>query len=101
MGEEVDKKDIKPSAPAANNRNNKRWQRRGGGNTPVTKFKGKTKEIEEDIFDLGGTHDAALFSRSLKNIADYIQLKHTSDVSEAVRNMTDLDFLFFEPGPPG
>ena len=67
MGED-DKKDIKPSPAAANvgnnnhTNNNKCWQKRGGGNTPYNKYKGKMKEIKDDIFYLGGTHDATLFS---------------------------------------
>jgi hypothetical protein len=103
MGDD-DKKDVKPSPAAANagNKNltnkNKHWQKRGGGNTPSNKYKVKTKEIEDNIFDLDVTHDAALFSRSLKNIAYYIQLKHTSNVSKAVRNMTSLAITI--PPPP-
>ena len=35
----------------------------------------------------GGFHDATMFSRSLKNISDHIQLKLTSDVTESIQNM--------------
>ena len=62
-------------------RNRHRWnqgQQQGG------KFKGKTKEIELDTFDNTGQHDAAQFNKSLKNIANYLQLNHGNDVSEAV-----------------
>jgi hypothetical protein len=52
------------------------------------KFKGKTKEIEYNTFNNTGPHDAAQFNKSLKNIADYLQLNHDNDVLEAVRNMT-------------
>ncbi len=46
------------------------------------------KEIVGDIFDNMGPHDAAIFHCSLKNIADYLQLSHGSDISEVIRNMT-------------
>ena len=55
------------------------------------KFKGKTKEIEQDTFDNTSQHDAAQFNKSLKNIADYLQLNHGNDVSEAVRNLTPVN----------
>ena len=97
-----DEKGIKPHVPAqqgggdnnadqrggeGNCRNNRHcWQQgRQGG----TQFKGKTKEIAEDIFDNTGQHDAATFNKSLKNIADYLQLELGNNVSEAMRNMTD------------
>ena len=41
------------------------------------------------ILDNTGQHDAATFNKSLKNVADYLQLELGNDVSEAVRNMTD------------
>ena len=66
-------------------RNRQRWsqgQQQGG------KFKGKTKEIEHDTFDNTGQHDAAQFNKSLKNVANYLQLNHGNDVSKAVRNLT-------------
>ena len=97
-----DEKDIKPNAPAqqaggdnnadrhgggGNQRNNwHRWQQGRHGGTP---FKGKTKEIAEDIFDNTGQHDTATFDKSLKNIANHLQLELSNDVSEAVCNMTD------------
>ena len=69
MGEGEEKKDIKPqpNQPQQTGQCGRRNWRRGatnyspqGGST--SKFKGKTKEIENDIFDMGGSHDAALFS---------------------------------------
>jgi hypothetical protein len=71
-----------------NRRNRHQWnqgQQQGG------KFKGKTKEIEHDTFDNTGQHDPAQFNKSLKNIADYLQLNHGNDVSEAVHNLTPVD----------
>ena len=71
-----------------NRRNRHRWnqgQQQGG------KFKGKTKEIELDTFDNTGQHDAAQFNKSLKNIADYLQLNHGNNVSKAVRNLTPVN----------
>jgi hypothetical protein len=64
------------------------------------KFKGKTKEIEFDIFDNTGPHDAAQFNKSLKNITDYHQLNHGNDVSEAVQNFTPVT-ITVPPTPSG
>ena len=105
MGNE---RDIKPVVPAAqgaggdNNNNNNNNDRRGAGNrrnrhrwvqpkaaTPAGgPFKGRTKEIEDYIFDNTGPHDAAVFNNSLRNIADHLQYDLGNDVSEACRNMT-------------
>ena len=66
--------------------NHHHWQQgRQGG----TQFKGKIKEIADDIFNNTWQHDAATFNKSLKNIVDYLQLKIGNDVSEAVRNITN------------
>jgi hypothetical protein len=64
------------------------------------KFRGKTKEIKYDMFDNTGPHDAALFNKSLENIADYIQLNLGNDVSEAVQNMSPV-IIAFPPVPVG
>jgi hypothetical protein len=58
-----------------------------GGHHGSGKFKGKTKEIEGDTFDNTGPHNAAIFNKSLNNIANYLQLNHGNDVSKAVHNM--------------
>ena len=63
-----------------------RWNNSGGGASP--KNVGKTPGLENDIFDNTGAHDAAMFHRSLKQIADYIQLNYGNEVSEAIRTMT-------------
>ena len=98
-----DEKDIKPNAPAqqvggdsnadrqdgGGNRCNNwhRWQQgRHGG----TSFNGKTKEIADDILDNTGQHDATIFNKSLKNITDHLQLELGNNISEAVRNMTNM-----------
>ena len=64
----------------------------GGGrhhqNVPARKFKGKTPELKRDIFDNTGSHDAANFHKVVKNIADYLQLKHGHDISKAVCSLT-------------
>ena len=97
MGEE-----NKPRIQAAGDNNNQTncnagrngwWNRQwwSQGNQPGGKFKGKTKDIEFDTFDNTGQHDAAQFNKSLKNIADYLQLNYWNDVSEAVRNMTTVN----------
>jgi hypothetical protein len=51
------------------------------------KFEGKTAEIKNDILDNTGPHDAENFHHSLKNIANYLQLIHRNDVSEAIHNL--------------
>ena len=106
MGDGDDaKKDIKPQPAQQNtpaNRGRRNWRRGGSSNNTQSnngKFKGKTKDIEDDIFDMGGSHDAALFSRTLRAIADYIQLKYSNfDASEAVRKMTPATITI--PPPP-
>jgi hypothetical protein len=55
---------------------------------PARKFKGKTPKLKGDIFDNTGPHDAANFQKVVKNIADYLQLEHGSNVPEAVRTLT-------------
>lgn len=47
---------------------------------------------------MGSSHDAALFSHSLKNISDYLQLKFSNNVSKAVRAMKALAITI--PLPP-
>ena len=55
--------------------------------TSTGKFKSKLKELEDNTFDKTGPNDAANFHRSLKNIANYLQIQHGANVSEAVRKM--------------
>jgi hypothetical protein len=80
-----------------NRRNCQHWSQ---GNQPGRNFKSKTKEIEFDTFDNTGQRDAAQFNKSLKNIADYLQLNHGNDVSEAVRNLTPVN-IAIPPKPKG
>ena len=56
------------------------------------KFRG-IKEIVDDIFDNTGTNDVVLFNKSLKNIADYLQLMLWNDVSKAVHNMVPIKIV--------
>jgi hypothetical protein len=55
------------------------------------KFKGKTSSIEHDIFDNTGAYDATNFHRSLKHIADHLQMSCGNEVSEAIRMMTPVN----------
>jgi hypothetical protein len=106
-------KDIKPMAqdksntPDGNNNNRHRGGRgfcnnrnRNQNNAAQIrgKFRGKIKEIAEDIFDNTGPNDAANFNKSLKNIADYLQLTLGNNVLEAVRNMAPMKIVI--PPPP-
>ena len=63
-----------------------RWNNPGGGAS--LKNVGKTPGLENNIFDNTGANDATMFHRSLKQIADYIQLNYGNEVSEAIRTMT-------------
>jgi hypothetical protein len=91
-------KEYKPhvSAPSGDNkidarpggRNDRHPRHRWNQGHQSGKFKGKTKKIKFNNFDNTGPHDATQFNKSLKNIADYLQLNHGNDVSEAVCNMT-------------
>ena len=108
-------KEIKPAAspvptPADNNNDHHRW---GGGchrhscqrfhdvaAAHSGKFKGKIKDIEFDLFDNTGLNDAANFNRSLKNIADYLQLQLRNDVFEAICNMMPMPSTI-PPAPTG
>ncbi len=64
------------------------------------KFKGKTKEIEFNTFNIMGPHSAAQFNKSFKNIADHLQLVHGNDVSKAMRNMAPVK-IDIPPAPQG
>jgi hypothetical protein len=104
-------RDIKPPSPATNqpvggDRSNNNEHTRGGGHRRSLcqcwnqgahhgsrKFKGKTKEIETDTFNNTGPHDTATFTKSLKNIANYLQLNHGNNLSEAVCNMTPANIM--------
>ena len=71
--------------------NHQRWN--NNNNASGGKFWGKTKEIKHDTFDNTRPHDAVLFNKSLKNIANYLQLQHGNDVLEAVRNMAPVTII--------
>jgi hypothetical protein len=64
------------------------------------KFRGETKEIKFGIFNNTGPHNAAQFNKSLKNIADHLQLTHCNDVSKAIRNMSPI-IITVPPTPQG
>jgi hypothetical protein len=89
-------KDVKPTPLTPNqhgDNNGDNVCHRSGQQTPqqrwdhADKTLGKIKEIANNIFDNTGPHDTATFKKLLKNITDYLQLQHRSDISEAVRNM--------------
>ena len=89
--------EVRQGGRKDNRRNRHQWSQ---GQQQSGKFKGKTKEIEFDTFDNTGQHDAAQFNKSLKNIADYLQLNHGNDVSEAVRNLNPVN-IAIPPQPVG
>ena len=63
------------------------WNNPRGGEAPPKNI-GKTPGLENIISNNTSAHDAAMFHRSLKQIADYIQLNYGNEVSEATRTMT-------------
>ncbi len=65
---------------------------------PGGRFKGKIKEIADDTFDNTGLNNAANFNKSLKNIANYLQLMLGNNISEAVWNMAPVKINV--PPPP-
>ncbi len=110
MGEEqIDKKPNVPTPPVGDpnkgrggcrgGQNSQRWKTNSAlGSTG--KFKGKTPRIEHDIFDNTGFHDAANFHRSLKHIADHLQLTCDNEVCEAICTMTPV-VITIPPVPKG
>ncbi len=90
--------EVRNDCPGRNCRHHRQcWT---NNNNLTSKFKGKTKEIENDTFNNTGPHDAALFNKSLKNIANYLQLHHGNNVSEAVRNKAPVTIII-SPKPIG
>jgi hypothetical protein len=61
-----------------------RHQNNNYNNNPNGKFRGKTEEIATDTFNITGPHDATMFNKSQKNVANYLQLNHGNDISEVV-----------------
>jgi hypothetical protein len=110
----IDKEETKPAIASPQpgegdnknrgNRNHRRKRNRWNNVTVAGnihgKFEGKTKEVKNDIFDNTGPHDAALFHRSLKNIADHLQLIAGNDVSEALRDMKPVMITILPPPQP-
>ena len=80
MKKEEDETGEKKLQWQSNMRDNLR-QTSYGGNTP---FKSKIKAMENVIFEMGSVKNAAQFSRSLLNIADYVQMKYSNEVEDAI-----------------
>ena len=66
---------------------NQRWAKRQNylGNKP---YKSKVKLIEDDVFEVGSTQNAAQVTKSILSITDYIQVKYNNEFGEAVRTLT-------------
>ena len=47
--------------------------------------KRKFSRIENDAFKIGVVKHSSQFTKSLKNIANYAQIKYNNDVAEAIR----------------
>lgn len=61
----------------------------GKGNQPTEKKTSNVPELKDDIFDVGATSDPAKFTKSLKNIENYIQktYKTPDDIVKAIQQM--------------
>jgi hypothetical protein len=58
-----------------------------------TTYKRKVAGLEDDIFDVGAASDPAKFSKSLKNIENYIQKTYRSpdDMVKTLQNIGTLN----------
>jgi hypothetical protein len=59
----------------ARKKNRYRFNNRGNQATK-TSYKSKIAELEDEVFDIGAASDPAQFSKSLKNIENYIQMNY-------------------------
>ena len=62
--------------------------------------KSKISKIVNDVFEIGAVKHASQFTKSLKNIADYAQIKYNNDVAEAIRIMEQLYLTYPEMPQP-
>ena len=78
----------KKTATAARKKNY-RFGNRAGQSGPKSIFKSNVIGLEEDTFDVGASSDPAKFSKSLKNIENYIQktYKMPDDIVKAIQQM--------------
>ena len=62
------------------------WEgcKKGGDRSLSKPHKGKLKEIEEDVFKCGAARHGTQFTKSLKNIADYVQINNNSKVAKVI-----------------
>ena len=61
---------------------------------PNKQHKSKISKIEDDVFEIGAVKHASQFSKSLQNVADYVQIKYNSDMAEAIRTMEEQVFIY-------
>jgi hypothetical protein len=103
MGEESKPRSKAPgdgNAEAHRGRGRNRHPRHCWNQGSSGKFNGKTKEIEFDTFYNTGPHDAVQFNKSLKNIANYLQLNQGNGICKAVQNLTPVT-ITVPPTPTG
>ena len=60
----------------------------------------KISRIENDVFEIGSVKHAFQFSKSLKNVANYLQMKYNNNVVEAIWTMGAPDFNYPEMPQP-
>jgi hypothetical protein len=78
-------KDGNANRRGGRRQNQNQWNHTGA--VTAKKFEGKTPELKGDIFTILAPRTAN-FHKVVKNIADYLQLEHGSNVSKAVRTLT-------------
>ena len=61
-----------------------------GGYVTNETYKSKIKAIKDNIFKIGSVRNAAQFTRSLANIADYTQMNTT------IKALAKLEFMYPE-----
>jgi hypothetical protein len=100
-----DNKETKPQPHQEGGGHRGRRGRRSGGHFTNPRgdagsYRSSVKGIESDIFDLGASRDnAAQFTRSVKNIANYVHHHHpeSSDIAAAIKTLTKATILVPSP----
>ena len=101
-----DNKETKPQPQQeGGGHRGRRGQRSGGHSTnpcgDARSYRSSAEGIKSDIFDLGASRDnAAQFTRSVKNIANYVHHHYPelSDIAATIKTLTKATILV--PSPP-
>jgi hypothetical protein len=98
MGKDVKERKPDSPSPQSGGSNSNRCGRRciycpqcnNATNVLPGLFKDKTQDIENNIIDNTGPHNAENFHCFLKHIADHLQLIHGNKVLEGIQTMTPI-----------